>query len=270
MFNPDENDDKFARGYITEIYEGHFVIPDLGPIGANGLANPRDFESVTASFEFDENIKDYNYKIIHKFGGKLYESERNDASIYDIVSWHGNYVPYRYDLKKFCPVFSVGYDHLDPSIFTVLTAQTLEPGVAVCDFVIFPPRWNVMQNSFRPPYYHRNCMSEFVGNIIGDIKDTTFIGGMSQTHPVFTPHGVPSDVYNKMSKEISTEENNKPLPPKNNDLEFMFESTYLWKFTKWSQQIDKNGKSTKGLLQRDYLKGRYDSFNIDFKLKSKL
>eukprot|EP01084_Bolivina_argentea_P184773 318694_1 len=239
MQNPNEinlgtngDNNTFARGYITEIYESHFIIPDLGVIGANGLANGRDFQTVTASFEYDENIIDYGYKIIHKFVGKLYECERKDASVYDVVAWHGNYSPFRYDLNKFCSVFSVSFDHLDPSIFTVLTAQTLETGVAVCDFVIFPPRWNVMQNSFRPPYYHRNCMSEFVGNIFGDVRDTSFIGGMSQAHPVFTSHGVPSDVYNK-SVNMSEDENNKPLAPKYTDLEFMFESTYLWKFTKW-------------------------------------
>eukprot|EP00484_Ammonia_sp_Unknown_P021843 CAMPEP_0197029846 /NCGR_PEP_ID=MMETSP1384-20130603/9208_1 /TAXON_ID=29189 /ORGANISM="Ammonia sp." /LENGTH=489 /DNA_ID=CAMNT_0042459085 /DNA_START=118 /DNA_END=1587 /DNA_ORIENTATION=+ len=273
MYNPNEqsqsdDDDQFARGYIAEIYEGHFAIPELGPIGSAGLANCRDFETVTASFEHDDSIKDYGYRVVHKFGGKLYECERNEASIYDVVAWHGNYAPYRYDLSKFCAVFSVSYDHTDPSVLTVLTAQSLDPGVAVCDFVIFPPRWQVMQNTFRPPYYHRNVMSEFVGNIHGDIKDTSFIGGTSQVHPVFTPHGVPSDVANKLIHEVSPEDNNKPMPPKYTDLEFMFESKYNWKFTTWSQEAD-NGASTKGLLQADFLKGRYDTFRHSFDPKSK-
>ena len=151
-----------SRGYIAEVFESHFVIPDLGPIGANGLANPRDFETCVASYEKDKSNSNNNSKkkeensnkMIQKFLFKLFECYR-DGSIFNVVGWHGNYVPFRYDLSKFCAINSVTFDHIDPSIFTVLTAQTAHPGVAACDFVIFPPRWSVHTNTFRPPYYHR-------------------------------------------------------------------------------------------------------------------
>jgi homogentisate 1,2-dioxygenase len=151
-----------SRGYVLEIFGGHFQLPDLGPIGSNGLANARDFLYPVASYE----DRDVDYVILNKYGGHLWSSISHHSP-FDVVAWHGNYAPYKYDLSKFNTMNSVSYDHPDPSIYTVLTAPTDTPGVALCDFVIFPPRWMVMDRSFRPPYYHRNLMSEFMGMVWG-------------------------------------------------------------------------------------------------------
>jgi homogentisate 1,2-dioxygenase len=152
-----------------EVFDNHFKLPDLGPIGANGLANPRDFLTPTAWFE-DREVEEY--KVVSKFHGELFVACQKHSP-FDVVAWHGNYVPYKYDLAKFMVINSVSFDHCvsvfncsltiiindvwysqDPSIFTVLTCPGLRPGVAIADFVIFPPRWSVQEHTFRPPYYH--------------------------------------------------------------------------------------------------------------------
>lgn len=157
-----------ARGYICEVFDGHFIIPDLGPIGANGLANARHFAAPSAAYEVREySGKDGDvFKYYNKYMGKMFETELS-TSPFDVVAWTGNYLPFKYDMAMFNTVNSVSFDHLDPSIFTVLTCQTTSPGVAAIDFVVFPPRMAVQEDTFRPPYYHRNCMSEFMGNIMG-------------------------------------------------------------------------------------------------------
>ena len=137
-----------TRGYICEVY-GHFTLPDLGPIGANGLANPRDFMTPIAAFE----DKKCDFTMYTKMADKMFASKM-DHSVFNVVGWYGNYVPYKYDLKRFNTVNSVSFDHSDPSIFTVLTCPTTEPGVAACDLAIFPTRWSVAEGTFRPPYYH--------------------------------------------------------------------------------------------------------------------
>lgn len=178
------------RGYICEVYTGHFKIPDLGPIGANGLANPQDFLTPKAAFE----DRQCSFKVYCKFLNDLY-SVSQDHSCFDIVAWKGNYAPYKYDLALFNTVNSVSYDHLDPSIFTVLTCQTLEPGVAAADFVIFPPRWMVAENTFRPPYYHRNCMCEYMGLIRG--------GYDAKTGGGFVPGG--KDVSSHVNRKLDVD-----------------------------------------------------------------
>lgn len=140
-----------TRGYILEVYDGHFKLPDLGPIGANGLANPRDFLTPTAWFE-DREVQ--GFKMVSKYQGALFVATQNHSP-FDVVAWHGNYVPYKYDLAKFMVINSVSFDHCDPSIFTVLTCPSNRYGTAIADFVIFPPRWSVQEHTFRPPYYHR-------------------------------------------------------------------------------------------------------------------
>ncbi|XP_033229389.1 homogentisate 1,2-dioxygenase isoform X2 [Belonocnema kinseyi] len=140
-----------SRGYILEVFDNHFQLPNLGPIGANGLANPRDFETPSAWFE----DRDANYKMVCKFHGKMFIANQNHSP-FDVVAWHGNYVPYKYNLDRFMVINSVSFDHCDPSIFTVLTCPSTKPGTAIADFVIFPPRWSVQEHTFRPPYYHRN------------------------------------------------------------------------------------------------------------------
>nr|AAG17116.1 homogentisate 1,2-dioxygenase [Danio rerio] len=144
-----------TRGYILEVFGAHFELPDLGPIGANGLANPRDFQTPVAWYE-DRTIAT-GYTIVNKYQGKLFSCQQ-DFSPFNVVAWHGNYAPYKYNLENFMVINCVAFDHADPSIFTVLTAKSTRPGVAIADFVIFPPRWGVADHTFRPPYYHRNCI----------------------------------------------------------------------------------------------------------------
>lgn len=217
-----------SRGYVLEIFNGHFKIPDLGPIGANGMANPRDFLSPVAAYE-DRAAK---FSIVNKFQGQLFEAEA-ERSPFDVVAWHGNYCPFKYDLALFNTMNSVSFDHPDPSIYTVLTCQTLEPGVAVADFVIFPPRWCVQENTFRPPWYHRNCMSEFMGLIRGmyEAKQDGFVPGGGSLHSCMTPHGPDTPTFLKCS-----EEELKPVKIPNTTLAFMFESTYLLKISNHAQQ----------------------------------
>jgi len=178
--------DGMTRGYMLEVFGTHFVLPHLGPIGANGLANPRDFYHPTAHFE----DKTAEYRIISKFQGKLFYATQNHSP-FDVVAWHGNYAPYKYNLSNFMTINTVSFDHCDPSIFTVLTAPSVRPGVAIADFVIFPPRWSVAEHTFRPPYYHRNCMSEFMGLIKGtyEAKEEGFRPGGATLHQMMTPHG---------------------------------------------------------------------------------
>ncbi|OQV20392.1 Homogentisate 1,2-dioxygenase [Hypsibius exemplaris] len=152
-----------SRGYILETFEGHFRLPDLGLIGANGLANPRDFLTPVALYEDRDELPDY--ELINKFGGSLFEAHQNHSP-FDVVAWHGNYVPYKYDLRKFVPVNTVARDYCDPTVFTVLTAPSgINGGPAVADFLAISERWEVTENTFRPSYFHRNCAVEFMGKI---------------------------------------------------------------------------------------------------------
>ena len=212
-----------SRGWVCEIFNGHFGTPDLGPIGGSGLANNHHFEIPEAAFE---NVKS-EFTIFQKFGGKMFKCTQ-DNSPFNVVAWHGTYYPFKYDCAKFVTVNSVCHDHLDPSIFTVLTCPTSEPGTALCDFVIFPPRWLVAEGTFRPPYYHRNTMSEFMGNISGtyDAKEAGFGPGCSSLHSTMTPHGPEAEVFEKSS--------NAELKPVklDNTLAFMFETCLLFRIYK--------------------------------------
>ena len=228
-------DGNYARGYILEVYKGHFELPSLGAIGANGLAGKRDFMYPTARFE----DKSESWKLCHKFMSELYEAEL-DHCPFDVVAWHGNYSPYKYDLRKFCVVNTVSFDHLDPSIFTVLTCPSDDAGTATADFVIFPPRWIVATNTFRPPYYHRNCMTEFMGMIWGkyDAKEGFMPGGGS-LHSCMTPHGPDAETFRKAS------DNTSPQPPVYFDqgLAFMFECNAMLKVANWAlepQHLDED------------------------------
>lgn len=147
-----------TRGYILEVFDNHFKLPDLGPIGANGLANRRDFLTPVAWFE---NRDVDGYELVSKYQNALFVATQR-FSPFNVVAWHGNYVPFKYDLANFMVINSVSFDHCDPSIFTVLTCPSAKPGTAIADFVIFPPRWAVQENTFRPPYYHRKYFSSVV------------------------------------------------------------------------------------------------------------
>jgi homogentisate 1,2-dioxygenase len=224
-----------ARGYICENYGAQFRLPDLGPIGANGLANPRDFETPVAWFEDVEG----EMELVAKFGGNLWACEI-DHSPLDVVGWHGNYAPYRYDLRRFNTIGSISYDHPDPSIFTVLTSPSGEAGVANCDFVIFPDRWLVAENTFRPPWYHRNVMSEYMGLCYGqyDAKEEGFVPGGGSLHNSMSAHGPDLDAFEKAS--------NAELRPQKLEgtMAFMFESRYIIRPTRFAMETD--------ALQQDY------------------
>lgn len=147
-----------SRGYIQEVYGAHYELPELGPLGANGLANARDFYHPLASFDLDHQR---DWTITYKLCGKLFDCHQRHTP-FDVVAWHGNYVPYKYDLNSFIGVGSITRDHIDPSIFCVLTVPSTEIGTPLADFLIFSPRWDVATNTYRPPYYHRNAASEFM------------------------------------------------------------------------------------------------------------
>jgi homogentisate 1,2-dioxygenase len=185
-----------ARGYVAENYGLPFRLPELGPIGSNGLANPRDFEAPVASYE----DKDEPTEIVQKSLGRLWTTTL-DHSPLDVVAWHGNYAPYRYDLSRFNVINTVSFDHPDPSIFTVLTSPSNVPGRANADFVIFPPRWMVAEDTFRPPWFHRNVMSEAMGLIHGayDAKAEGFAPGGLSLHNLMSGHGPDVESWRKAS-----------------------------------------------------------------------
>jgi len=223
--NPTGREGVNARGYICENYGAQFRLPDLGPIGANGLANARDFETPVAWYEDREGEMEQ----VAKFGGNLW-SCAIDHSPLDVVAWHGNYAPYKYDLTRFNTIGSISFDHPDPSIFTVMTSPSGEPGVANCDFVIFPDRWLVAEDTFRPPWYHRNTMSEYMGLIYGqyDAKEEGFVPGGGSLHNQMSAHGPDLDAFEKAS--------NASLQPQklSGTMAFMFESRYIIRPTKFA------------------------------------
>jgi homogentisate 1,2-dioxygenase len=189
--------DGAARGYICENYGQSFRLPDLGPIGANGLANSRDFLTPIARYEDREG----SFEVIAKFLGRLWRAEI-DHSPLDVVAWHGNYAPYKYDMACFNCINTVSFDHPDPSIFTVLTAPSGLPDTANVDFVIFPPRWLVAEHTFRPPWFHRNMMNEFMGLILGqyDAKAEGFVPGGASLHNCMSGHGPDAETFERASK----------------------------------------------------------------------
>ena len=185
-----------SRGYVCENFGAHLRLPDLGPIGSNGLANARDFETPHAAFEEIEG----DFELVAKFQGHLWRADIGHSPL-DVVAWHGNYAPYRYDLRRFNTIGSISYDHPDPSIFTVLTSPSDTPGTANLDFAIFPPRWLVAQDTFRPPWFHRNIASEFMGLLHGayDAKAEGFVPGGASLHNCMSGHGPDSATFEKAS-----------------------------------------------------------------------
>ena len=210
--------DSEARGYVCENYGAMLRLPELGPIGSNGLANPRDFLAPVAAFEDKEG----DFTLLAKFGGRMW-SAAIDHSPLDVVAWHGNYTPYKFDLACFNVMNTVSFDHADPSIFTVLTSPSDTAGVANVDFVIFPPRWMVAEHTFRPPWFHRNIMSEYMGLIHGvyDAKAEGFLPGGGSLHNCMSGHGPDASTFETAS--------HAQLAPHKLDktLAFMFESRWL-------------------------------------------
>ena len=188
--------DADARGYICENYGANFRLPDLGPIGANGLANARDFLTPVAAYE----DVDAPHELVAKFMGNMWTAQM-DHSPLDVVAWHGNHAPYKYDLRRFMAIGSISHDHPDPSIFLVLHSASDTPGVSTIDFAIFPPRILAMQNTFRPPWFHRNVASEFMGLVHGayDAKAEGFVPGGASLHNSMTGHGPDAETFEKAS-----------------------------------------------------------------------
>ena len=188
--------DGAARGYVCENFGAHLRLPDLGPIGSNGLANPRDFEAPNAAYEDVEG----DFELVAKFQGHLWRASIGHSPI-DVVAWHGNHAPVKYDLRRFNTIGSISFDHPDPSIFLVLTSPSDTPGVGNMDFVIFPPRWLVAQDTFRPPWFHRNIASEFMGLVHGayDAKAEGFSPGGASLHNCMTGHGPDAATFEKAS-----------------------------------------------------------------------
>ncbi|KAH8890521.1 Homogentisate 1,2-dioxygenase [Thozetella sp. PMI_491] len=225
-----------ARGYALELYQGHFLLPELGPIGSNGLANARDFQAPVASFSEDHGTTASNgpngYTVTAKFNNTLFSTVQPHTP-FDVVAWHGNYYPYKYDLGRFNTIGSISFDHPDPSIFTVLSAPTDHIGTAVADFVIFPPRWLVGEDTFRPPWYHRNTMSEFMGLITGayDAKkggSGGFVPGGASLHNVMSGHGPDAESYEgARNAELA------PAKVGAGSCAFMFESCLMVGVTEW-------------------------------------
>jgi homogentisate 1,2-dioxygenase len=216
-----------SRGYVCENYGAQFRLPELGPIGSNGLANARDFQAPVAAFESEAG----GYEIVKKFAGRLWRAPMKQSP-FNVVAWHGNLAPVKYDTANFMTIGSISFDHPDPSIFTVLTSPSDTPGTANCDFVIFPPRWLVMEDTFRPPWYHRNLMSEFMGLVYGeyDAKPGGFKPGGVSLHNAMVPHGPDEEAFEKAS--------HADLKPQklDNTLAFMFESRLRFIPTAWALQ----------------------------------
>ncbi|PFH60965.1 hypothetical protein XA68_18494 [Ophiocordyceps unilateralis] len=257
---------KPVRGYALELYQGHFALPELGPIGSNGLANARDFQAPVACFDDsddndEEEEKDDNlstasspasssssfssssswptssssssYAITVKFNHGLFTTRQSNTP-FDVVGWQGNYYPYKYDLGRFNTMGTVSFDHPDPSIFTVLTAQPApSPGTAVADFVVFPPRWLVAEKTFRPPWYHRNTMSEFMGLIRGDYDAKAagkggFAPGGASLHNVMSAHGPDAESCEKARHAVLS-----PTKVGQGSCAFMFESCLMVGLSEW-------------------------------------
>jgi homogentisate 1,2-dioxygenase len=185
-----------ARGYVGENFGAAFRLPELGPIGANGLANAGDFLAPVAAYEDREG----DFRLVNKFQGLLWEASIGHSPL-DVVAWSGNLAPCKYDLRRFNALGTVSFDHPDPSLFTVLTSPSETPGTANADFVIFPPRWQVAEHTFRPPWFHRNVMSEFMGLVEGvyDAKATGFLPGGSSLHNCMAGHGPDAETFARAS-----------------------------------------------------------------------
>jgi len=228
--------DGVARGYICENFGTAFRLPDMGPIGSNGLANARDFLTPHAAFE----DVDGDCELVAKFGGHLWTTTL-DHSPLDVVAWHGNYAPYKYDLRRFNTIGSISYDHPDPSIFLVLQAPSENPLFGAIDFAIFPPRWLAAENTFRPPWFHRNVASEFMGLVHGvyDAKVGGFVPGGASLHNCMSGHGPDAQTFDKASHSDTG------TPVKVADtMAFMFETRNIIRPTPFALQTE--------LLQADY------------------
>ncbi|KAI4762465.1 homogentisate 1,2-dioxygenase [Aureobasidium sp. EXF-3400] len=220
-----------SRGYILEIWGANFELPELGPLGANGLANTRDFLHPLAKYEIEQEP----WTVTYKLGGKLFRSSQQHSP-FDVVAWHGNYVPYKYDLTKFVNVGSISVDHIDPSIFCVLTARSRDPAAPLADFLIFSPRWDVASHTYRPPYFHRNVASEFMGLLYGDYggRSDEFQPGGASYECGMVPHGVAYEEF-----KVATENEPPVMQISQGAIAIMFESSRPFTITDFAWNTDK-------------------------------
>ena len=226
-----------GRGYVLENYGAPFELPERGPVGSDGYANDRDFRSPVAAFEEGSA----HATLYCKYGGRMFRTALKQSPL-DVVAWVGTSVPCKYDTRAFNVMGSVSYDHPDPSVYTVLTSPSDTAGWANYDFVIFPPRWMVTEDTFRPPWYHRNVMSEYMGLIHGVYDAKTgggFVPGGSSLHNCMSPHGPDRDAF-----EAATAAELKPVKMKDT-MAFMFETRYPLQVTRWALESD--------TLQEDYI-----------------
>jgi homogentisate 1,2-dioxygenase len=235
-----DGEDALHRGYICENFGALFRLPDLGPIGSNGLANPRDFLTPVAAYEDLDTAHTNKHELIAKFDGALWRAEMNHSPL-DVVAWHGNYAPYKYDLRRFNTIGSISFDHPDPSIFLVLHSPSDTPGVSNIDFVIFGPRILAMKDTFRPPWFHRNIASEFMGLIHGayDAKAEGFAPGGASLHNSMSGHGPDAETFEKASSADTSKAHYIE-----DTMAFMFESRSVIKPTERALGLD--------TLQKDY------------------
>ena len=224
-----------SRGYICENHGAPMRLPERGPVGSDGFANDRDFMAPVAAYEDREG----DFELTAKFTGNLFSCDIGHSPL-DVVAWFGTHAPYKYDLRQFNAMGSVSYDHPDPSIYTVLSSQSDTPGVANADFVIFPPRWLVTEDTFRPPWFHRNVMSEFMGLVYGayDAKQHGFVPGGCSLHNCMTPHGPDTDSF-----AGATTAELEPVHLENT-MAMMFESRYVLQVTRFAMEV--------GQRQKDY------------------
>ncbi|CAL1716074.1 unnamed protein product [Somion occarium] len=227
-----------SRGYVQEVYGAHYELPELGPLGANGMANVRDFEHPVASFDIDQSDWEVQYKI----GGKLFSCFQ-DHTPFDVVAWHGNYVPYKYALEKFITVGSITKDHTDPSVFCVLIVKSKIPGLSLSEFCVIGPRWDVASQTFRPPYFHRNTAGELIGVIFGDraMGPPGFAPGGMNYRTSFCPHGITTEVF-KAGSEMEL----APMRVGEGSLLFLIEPSTMLMLTDYA--VKGNGFQGKSLV----------------------
>ncbi|KAH7336479.1 putative homogentisate 1,2-dioxygenase [Rhexocercosporidium sp. MPI-PUGE-AT-0058] len=232
-----------ARGYILEIWGSSFELPELGPLGGNGMANPRDFLVPTAKYNV---TTDEQWKIIYKICGKFFYSSQSHSP-YDVVAWHGNYIPYKYDLTKFVTAGSISVDHIDPSIFCCLTAKSHNPHEPLADFLVLPPRWDVSSHTYRPAYYHRNAASEYMGLIYGGFggRSEVFRPGAVSYECGMVPHGKPYEGY-----LAATTAAPGLVQMSKGSIAFMFESARAFTITEYAWKSDKKHQHNPELWDR--------------------
>ncbi|ORX94816.1 homogentisate 1,2-dioxygenase [Clohesyomyces aquaticus] len=218
-----------SRGYIQEIFGAHYELPELGPIGSNGMALPRDFEYPVASFDLDSSSI---WEIVYKLAGTLHSCHQPHTP-FDVVAWHGNYAPYKYAIEKFINMANVERDQADPTIYCVLTARSIIPGVSLTDFLVFTPKWISTTNTFRPPYYHRNMSTEVMGLVYGTYGGSSHVlepGGLSY-EASYMPHGETYETW-----KMATTQDLRPTRACEDTLAFMFHVSVPLMLTQWAME----------------------------------